>query len=103
MDCLNLVQGDSFSGQIEVFGLDAKDIAELKFVCADLGWTYHLGETLDPTIWYLFIPSEDTKNARVGRFGYNIVAELHSGRVVTALYNARLEIKYKDNKWTEAI
>ncbi len=102
MDCLRIIQGDSFEGQVEVTGVDAAEVAELKFVCADLGLTYDLHTTLVPFVWSLEIPSEDTENLRIGVFGYNIVAILQGGRVITAMYNAKVEIAYKVNKWTEA-
>jgi len=102
MDYLKLVQGDSFEGQIEIFGDDAPNVVQLQFICPSLGWTYDLRETNTPLTWLLVIPCEDTENARVGRFSYNITATLHSGRVITAVYDAKLEIAQKVNKWNEA-
>lgn len=102
MDYLEIVQGDSFEGQWELIGDDATNVKAMTFYCEALGLTYELHETLDPTVWTIQIPSDDTTNLRLGVFGYNVVAELLSGRIITVIYDAKIKIVQKVNKWTEA-
>lgn len=99
---LEIIQGDSVEASIELEGVEAEYVTALKFQCDALGKTYDLVSTLEPTVWIIRFPSEDTGQFRIGRFLYNLVATFNSGKVLTILYNAQLEVLQKTNLWTEA-
>lgn len=101
MDVLKIVQGDSFEGEIELIGLDAPNVEKLEFICPSLDLAYEMEQSFAPEVWTLIIPYEDTKELRVGRFLYKLVAKLFSGRIMTIVYDAELEVSKKVNTWTE--
>lgn len=102
MNVLTIIQGDSVNAELELTGLDAPYVENLYFEANCFDKTYNLAESEDPLIWYLFIPYEDTSALNVGTFKYNLVAEISGGRKATIVYNQRLEVLHKDNKWIEA-
>lgn len=102
MNVLTIIQGDSVNAELELIGADAPEVEALYVEATCFNKHYYLGATEEPLIYVLSIPSEDTSTLNVGRFKYNIVAELSGGRQFTIVYNQPLEVFYKDNKWTEA-
>lgn len=101
MDKVVIIQGDSVEAALRLEGYDVENVEELILECDALKMKYNLKESTDSEIWLLNIPAADTENLKVGCFKYNIVAIFNSGRVKTVLYNADLEIQFKENKWTE--
>lgn len=102
MNKFEIIQGDSVTATLEIEGQNAIDVVGIQFVCDSLKVTYDLETTADPLIWMIDIPSEDTKNMRIGVFKYNLVATYVGGWKKTIVYGQDVEILLRDNEWTKA-
>ena len=102
MNVLTIIQGDSVNAELELTGVDAPDVVQLYFEANCFKEPIPLSETEAPLVWILTIPYEETSDLNVGRFKYNIIADLVGGSKATIVYNQPMEVLYKDQKWTEA-
>lgn len=95
---IRLVQGDEFSLDLNIIGGDEiQEIEKMIFSCEEQEIIKECTKIND-SLYYLQIPSEETKNFKPKIVSFDITLRFIDGEIVTAVFQNKLEVLKKRNK-----
>ena len=95
---IRLVQGDEFSLDLNIIGGDKiQEIEKMIFSCEEQEIIKECTKIND-SLYYLQIPSEETKNFKPKIVSFDITLRFIDGEIVTAVFQNKLEVLKKRNK-----
>ena len=95
---IRLVQGDELSFDLNVLGGDEiLEIERMIFSCDEQEVIKDCTK-LNDSLYYLQIPSEETKNFKPKIVSFDITLQFTDGEIVTVVFQNKLEVLKKRNK-----
>lgn len=95
---ITLIQGDSYTREIEFEGLSLDLIEEVYFTCSKLSICKKLEKDLENNLFRLTINSDETNDLEIGAFDFDLTVKFIDDQTKTIQYRSVILVLEKVNK-----
>lgn len=95
---ITIIQGDSYTNEVSIDGIEREFIEGVYFSCSYLSLSIKLDYDDKNDLFLLSLTPEDTKKLKVCRCNYDITIKFTENTIKTLYHNAPLQIKKKTNE-----
>ena len=95
---ISIIQGDSYTNEIEFEGIELELIENIFFTCGKLSICKKLEKDLENNLFIFHLNSKDTINFEVGTYDYDLTIQFIDNQYKTIQYQSIISILEKNNK-----